>query len=72
MTLVGNNDVLCPNLEFTVIHIDSSSPDATVFSESFDSSTNDFEFTVFTDQINMIDTYDFYLEVNFAGYSFTN
>ena len=49
MSLVGNNAVLCPNLEFTVTHIDSSSPDATVFSESFDSSTNDFELIVFTD-----------------------
>ena len=69
---MGNNDVLCPNLEFTVIHTDSSSPDATVFSESFDYSTNDFEFTIFTEQISKIDTYDFYLKVNFAGYSFTN
>ena len=69
---MGNNDVLCPNLEFTVIHTDSSSPDATVFSESFDYGTNDFEFTIFTDQISKIDTYDFYLKVNFAGYSFAN
>ena len=72
VTLVGNNDVLCPNLQLTVIHTDSSSPDATVFSDGFILGTDDFEFTIFTDQISKIDTYNFYLQVNFAGYSFTN